>query len=555
MHGVDLYLYNLINSTWRWHVDEKYVWWRDGVIYQIYPRSYKDDNQDGIGDLEGILSKLDYLKDLGVDAIWLSPVYPTPDRDFGYDVSNYIDIDPRFGTLAVFDRLIKAAHSYNIHVIMDLVLNHSSDQHPWFIQSRSSKDNEKRDWYLWKPANKNGRMPNNWQSVFGGPGWQLDPITGEYYFHMFLKEQPDLNWRNPQVRQAMLGVFKFWLERGVDGFRLDVFNGYFKDKDFQNNPLRPGLRGFDRQKHIHDADQPEMIPLLGEIREMLDSYGERYTVGETFLATPEKAHNYSGPGKLHAAFNFVVNEQPWQSEKLRRKIMEWEMLNQPDGWPNYVFNNHDIPRTTTRYNFDAEDHMAKVAATLLLTLKGTPFLYYGEEIGMQDISLKRQEIMDPPGKKFWPIYKGRDGCRSPMQWDSNINAGFSTVKPWLKLHPGYKDRNVEKQLSDPYSLLSYYRTLIDLRKQKASLHKGAIQMLDDTPNGIIAYIREYENNRIIVLLNLTKKAVKYGMPKELDPTSQITLLDSTPEWGFRINEKHFISIGPMQSLILEHKLR
>jgi len=510
-----------------------------------------DSNGDGLGDLEGIISKLDYLEDLGVDAIWLSPVYPTPDKDFGYDVSNYEDIDPRFGTLEIFDRLISEAHRRGIHVIMDLVLNHTSDQHPWFIESRSSLNNAKRDWYLWKPAAKNGRMPNHWQSIFGGSGWELDPITGEYYFHMFLKEQPDLNWRNPQVRQAMLGVFKFWLERGVDGFRLDVFNGYFKDQEFRDNPARLGLRGFDRQKHIFDTDQPEMIPLLGEIRVLLDSYGDRYAVGETFLATPEKAHLYSGKDKLHAAFNFSVNEQPWNSKKLFKKIMEWEELNQPDRWPCYVFNNHDISRSTSRYHFDENGRMARVAATLLLTLRGTPFLYYGEEIGMRDVALKRHEIMDPPGKKYWPLYKGRDGCRGPMQWNDHAQAGFSSIKPWIKLHPGYGICNVEKQLADPDSLLAYYRSLIQLRKQKDVLRHGSIRFFNNTPGGIIAYLRENDHDRVLVVMNLTWRPILYKLPAELDPACCTILLDSTPGWGIKAIGEHVISIGPAQALLLE----
>ena len=366
---------------------EDFLWWRDGVIYQIYPRSFADSNNDGIGDLPGINNKLDYLKDLGVDAIWLSPIYPSPDVDFGYDVADYRGIDPKFGTMDDFDVLLESAHNRNIHVILDLVLNHTSDQHPWFKQSRQSLDNDFRDWYMWHDAKKNGAVPNNWQSRFGGSGWEWDETTKQYYFHMFFKEQPDLNWRNPLVRKNILDMMDFWLGKGVDGFRLDVFNAYFKDPSYKNNPFKPGLPGFDRQAHIHDIDQPEMMPLLAEMRSLLDSYPERYVVGETFEATTARAASYSGENALNATFDFSFLENGFKAKGFYNSIHQWENLLKDHTWPNYVLNNHDVTRSASRYVRGENDARLKVLAAMLLTLRGTPYMYYGEEIGMRDIKI------------------------------------------------------------------------------------------------------------------------------------------------------------------------
>lgn len=532
-------------------MSDEYIWWRDGIIYQIYPRSFMDGNNDGVGDLKGIIARLDYLADLGVDAIWLSPVYPSPDKDFGYDVSNYVDIDPRYGSLADFDTLVLEAHQRQIRVVMDLVLNHTSDEHPWFQQSRSSLDNPYRDWYIWRPGRSGSKPPNNWQSVFGGKGWEYDQKTGEYYFHMFLREQPDINWRNPDVRSAMLNVFRFWLDRGVDGFRLDVFNGYFKDAGLHDNPAQFGLRGFDRQQHIYDADQPEMHSLLDEIRAMLDSYGSHYAIGETFLSNPEKARIYSGARKLHAAFNFKVTQQRWQAERFARCIQEWEELNQPDGWPNYVLNNHDISRSTTRYHFDPADRMAKVAAAMLLTLRGTPFMYYGEEIGLRDVKLTRSEIMDPPGKKYWPIYKGRDGCRGPMQWDDSPQAGFSKAKPWLKVHPEYHKRNVKQQLAEPDSLLNFYRAAIYLRRNLPALTRGTFRLLEGMPASVLAYLREMDSQQVLVILNFAKWKAAVTLPEGIKTRSIKPLLNSLPDLELVISPIGRINLAPAQALILD----
>jgi len=462
---------------------EDWLWWRDGVIYQIYPRSFADSNNDGIGDLKGIISHLDYLADLGVDGLWLSPINPSPDYDFGYDVSDYYGIDPKFGTMEDFERLLSEAHQRGLHIIMDLVLNHTSSEYPWFIQSRSSRDNPYRDWYLWRDGAKPGTPPNHWQSIFGGKAWTYDEKTGQWYYHMFVEQQPDLNWRNPAVRAEMMNVFTFWLEKGVDGFRLDVFNNYFKDAQFRENPRQWGRRSFDRQKHVYDVDQPEMMSVVEEIRSITDRYPERYVVGETFMASPERAVEFTGSGRLHAAFDFSLLRSPWNAASFLKVIQDWDALNTGDHWPNLVMNNHDNIRSATRYGRGEDDERLKVAAALLLTLRGTPFLYQGEEIGMRNVALKRSEIQDPVGKRYYPFDKGRDGCRSPMQWDGSEYSGFSGVKPWVKVHPDYVTRNVQRQKEDPASLFNFYRRLLHLRTSSTALRRGCFSRSPTTRSG------------------------------------------------------------------------
>jgi alpha-glucosidase len=521
-------------------------WWCEGVIYQIYPRSFADSNADGLGDLPGIISRLDYLASLGVDAIWLSPFYPTPDKDFGYDISDYCNVDPRFGTLTDFDRLVAEAHQRNIHVVVDMVMNHTSDQHAWFIESRSSRDNPKRDWYIWKDKS------NNWQASFGGKTWEFDPATGEYFLHLFTREQPDVNWRNPEVRKAQLDAFRFWLERGVDGFRLDVFNAYFKNAGFPNNPPKIGLRAFNRQHHIHDMDQPEMIPLLNDLRTLLDSYPERYAVGETYLATPEKTISYCGPDRLHAAFSFdftsfsseigaALRVFPWSPAWILKKIIAREIVFNTAGvWPTTVMSNHDLPRAVSRYTRGENDVMAKIVMTLLLTLRGTPFMYQGEEIGMRDIPLKRSEILDPPGKKYWPLYNGRDGCRSPMQWDNSPNAGFSSARPWLKVHSNYIHRNVTAQQADPDSLLNFTKSLIALRKTHPALRNGDFIPVAATRH-VLAYLRKSKEETILFVLNFSKRKKTLSLPAEIHPGKR--LLSSTKNTDHPVQQTLLLAPG------------
>lgn len=532
---------------------EPFLWWRDGIIYQIYPRSFADTDSDGLGDIPGITARLDYLADLGVDAIWLSPIYPSPDVDFGYDVSDYTAIDPRFGSLDDFDRMVQEAHQRGIRIVLDLVLNHTSDQHPWFKASRSSRDNPYRDWYLWVAPKPGGGRPNNWQSIFGGPGWEFDPETGEYYFHMFAKEQPDLNWRNPAVRQAVLDVVRFWLDHGTDGFRLDVFNVYFKHADLLDNPFAIGLRGFDRQRHIYDIDQPEMMPFLAELRSLLDSCPERYMVGETFTGGYQNAVRYTGADRLHAAFNFSFTQTRWNPAKFLREIQSWDRALGKDNWPNYVLSNHDLPRAATRFAKDGNDERLKVAAVLMLTLRGTPFLYYGEEIGMRDISLRRDQILDPPGKRYWPFFKGRDGCRSPMQWDPGPNAGFTTGQPWLPVHPGYPSRNVANQQKDPGSLLNFYRALIRLRRSHSALTRGDFRPLPMGSAPVLAYVRSVPGQSILVALNFSAQAQTIHIDKEAN----------RPDWEMYLSSRQdspaslqagCLTLGPDEACLLGNRM-
>ncbi len=515
------------------------LWWREGVIYQIYPRSFQDTNANGLGDLPGITSRLPYLQDLGIDAIWLSPFFPTPDKDFGYDIRDYCGVDERFGTLEDFDRLVDAAHRRGIRLVLDMVLNHTSDQHPWFQDSRRSRQSPHRDWYIWRPVSRTrfGRWkaPNNWQASFGGKAWEFDPTSGEAYLHSFTREQPDLNWRNLQVRHAMLDVFRFWLERGADGFRLDVFNAYFKDARFRDNPPKLGLRAFDRQHHIHDMDQPEMMPFLQELRALLDSYPQRYAVGETYLASPEKTLGYCGDDKLHQAFSFdftsfsseiraALRVFPWSPRWILKKINARERLFNAAGvLPTTVMSNHDLPRAVSRYTRGEDDRMAKIIMTLLLTLRGTPFLYQGEEIGMRELRLKRSELHDPAGKKYFPIYPGRDGCRAPMQWDDSPQAGFSTARPWLKLHPDATRRHVRAQEKDPDSLLHFTRRLIALRKAHAALRGGEFIPVLASAH-VLAYLRRSEAETLLVVLHFSRRARHLTLPPGILPL--ICLLSS-----------------------------
>ncbi|MHC1785144.1 MAG: alpha-glucosidase [Anaerolineaceae bacterium] len=527
-----------------------FPWWRDGVIYQIYTRSFLDSNNDGLGDLRGIISRLDYLSDLGISAIWLSPIHPSPDVDFGYDVSDYYAIDPRFGSMADFEELLGKAHQKGLRIILDMVLNHTSDQNPWFQQSRKSRDNIFSDWYLWRDPSIQGKAPNNWQSMVGGSGWEFEPRRGQYYFHMFYKQQPDLNWRNPIVKQTMMDILRFWLEKGVDGFRFDIFNVFFKDKNFCGNPLKIGLRGFDRQEHIHDIDQPEMLPQVEEIRQLMDGYESRYSVGEPFLPTPEKAARYSAPGRFNAAFNFDIINCPWKPDQFLQRIEDWENLLGRDVWPSYVFNNHDNKRSSSRLTRGEDDRILKAAAALLLTQKGTPYMYYGEEIGMRDVSVKRSEIQDPVGRRYWPFYRGRDGCRSPMQWNDQKFAGFSEFQPWMKIHADFRERNVAGQKANPYSLFSFYRTLIRLRTDKEALRCGMFMPLTFNPRRVLAYLRQTEDQTIMVVINFSRRPVKFFLGSSLARQNWQLLLSSKRNVLDNL-DRNVLQLGSYEAEILE----
>jgi alpha-glucosidase len=494
----------------------QHVWWQTGVVYQIYPRSFKDSNGDGVGDLAGIIEKLDYSSHtLGVDAIWLSPFYPSPMADFGYDVANYTDVDPLFGDLATFDELVAQAHRRGLKIIVDWVPNHSSDQHPWFVESRSSRANPKRDWYVWRDPRPDGSPPNNWLSVFGGPAWEWDEATGQYYLHSFLKEQPDLDWRNPAVKAAMFDGVRFWLERGVDGFRIDVAHYIMKDPDLRDNPPNPKpvgflqhrVREFNTQLHLYDSGHPDVHALFRELRQLLDAYSAqspRMSVGEIHIFDWKEWASYYGQNldELHMPFNFALLNVLWQARAVRQVVDGLEGAILPGACPNYVLGNHDHPRIAGRYG----PAQARVAAMLLLTLRGTPTLYYGDEIGMADVPIPVEQQQDPFGLRE-PGF-GRDPCRTPMQWTSGPNAGFSapdTPKLWLSLAADYQTVNVERQLADPTSILSLYRRLLAYRKATPALQWGGYQAVDGMPDDCYVYRRQAGDQRVLVALNFSDR--------------------------------------------------
>jgi len=533
-------------------LDESDLWWRDGVIYQIYPRSFADASGDGVGDLRGIIAHLDYLNDgtpdsLGVDGIWLSPIYRSPMYDFGYDVADYYEIDPVFGTLDDFDRLLAEAHRRSIRVIMDLVMNHTSHLHPWFLESRSNRDSPKRNWYIWRD------QPNNWQSVFGGSAWERDEATGQYYLHSFLPQQPDLNWRNPEVREAMFAVARFWLDRGVDGFRLDVADFLIKDKAFRDNPFHlSGLRAYDRQRHIYDKGRPEVHQIWKEFRKLLDEYPERMCVGEVGGDVATVARFYGdGTDELHLAFNFNFTRCPWRARAFHRAIADWEQALPPKAWPCYTLSNHDIPRHISRYGAGRfTEPRAKVAAAMLLTLRGTPFLYYGEEIGMRNVSIPRSEIQDPLGRRYWPFYKGRDGCRTPMQWNDGPNAGFTSGRPWLRIGPDYRRVNVEAQRHDPNSLLSFYRRLIWLRKRMPALQRGSYRPLIERPVGALAYLRETADQAVLVGLNFFSRPATVDLSGVTLPSERWRVLLSSVAREEELVTRR-LSLAPCEAVLLK----
>jgi alpha-glucosidase len=503
------------------------------------------------GDLPGVESRLDYLSDLGIDAIWLSPIYPSPMRDGGYDISDYRGIDPVFGSMADFDRLLDKAHGAGIRLLMDLVVNHTSDRHPWFIESRSSRDARRRDWYIWRDG-RGRRPPNNWMSVFGGRAWEWDPLTGQYYLHSFVKEQPDLNWRNPEVKEAIFGEMRFWLDRGVDGFRLDVCNLYLKDALFRSNPLAIGRtpRAYDMQKHIHDADQPEMHGLLGELRRMVDSYPEKTMVGEVMTKEGGDARasaSYLGDGadELHMTFDFTLLTLPWDPARIFRQVESWYGLIPGGGWPTVVFSNHDRPRSFGRYGSRNRREKARLLAMLLLTLRGTPFIYYGEEIGMSDGTVPRSRIQDPAGLRYWPLFKGRDPCRTPMQWNAGKNAGFSTGTPWIPVADSRGACNVEDESRDPSSLLNFYKRLISLRRENPCLAVGTWSPLYRGENGIIGYERAAEGRSMAIILNMssTPGTVLF------DTTRYRSVILSTSSAALRLAEGR-VHLEPFQGAIL-----
>ncbi|MFT6142528.1 MAG: glycosidase [Myxococcota bacterium] len=477
------------------------AWWRTGAVYQIYPRSFQDSNGDGIGDLPGLRSRLDWVEQLGVRAVWLSPVHPSPQADFGYDVADYCDVDPVFGNVADMDHLIADCHARGLKVILDGVFNHTSDQHDWFTASRADKTNDKRDWYIWRDT-----VPNNWKSIFGGTAWTKDAATGSYYLHSFLPAQPDLNWRNPEVVDAVLDVLRFWFERGVDGFRLDVFNSYLKHPDLPSNPRRwhPGALayGYVGQHHVHDRDQPDLPKVLGQMRALADEYGA-VLIGETLdeRFRYDRATDFVGDDQLHMAFHFALLHSRWTSKKLASAIRRQLDALPKDGWPTWVLSNHDFQRHPTRWG--GGDERAKAAAIIALTLPGTPFLYYGEELGMVEGRLKKADIVDPPGIRFWPIFKGRDGARTPMQWTAE--GGFTTGVPWLPMNPDIARRNAEAPQTA--SIVQTYRGLLALRHDNSALRNGTLIWPPADHADVLSWQRVNANDRVRVLVNTVQRSV------------------------------------------------
>jgi alpha-glucosidase len=483
-------------------------WWEPGIIYQVYPRSFQDSNGDGIGDLPGIGARLEHLEWLGVDAIWLSPISPSPMADFGYDISDYRDVDPIFGTLADLDLLVARAHAAGIKVLLDFVPNHTSSEHPWFRASRSSRDDPRRDWYLWADARPDGSPPTNWRSVFGGSGWEWDEATGQYYFHSFLREQPDLNWRHPEVRAAMVDVLRFWLDRGIDGFRVDVIWLMIKDDRLRDDPPAPTATGdpraYSELTPLFTSDRPEVHDIIAEMRAVLDGYGERVLIGEIYLPVERLATYYGHPHALeaHLPFNFQLLELPWSADVIGEAIMGYEAALPPHAWPNWVLGNHDRPRIASRVGLP----QARVAAMLLLTLRGTPTIYYGDEIGMLDVEVPPGLERDPA--RFGGPSGGRDPERTPMRWDDSPGAGFSGATPWLPIGP-VGSTNVAAQRRDPTSMLELYRRLIGLRRSDPALAIGAWAPLR-AKDGVLAYERSLAGRRLIVALDLS------GRPGTLD---------------------------------------
>ena len=527
-------------------------WWKTAVIYQIYPRSFQDTTGNGIGDLSGITERLGYLSDtLGVDAIWISPFYPSPMADFGYDVSDYTNVNPLFGTLGDFDRLLAEAHRRNLKVIVDWVPNHSSDQHPWFIESRSSKTNAKRDWYVWRDSKPDGGVPNNWQSEFGGPAWTYDDRTGQWYLHSFLPEQPDLNWRNPEVVAAMFDTVRFWLDRGVDGFRIDVAHFVMKDPDFTDNPPAPDptaasnlnpMRPSDGRHHVHSKAHPDAHGVYRGFRAILDEYdGDRFSVGEIHIFDWDEWASYYGDGdELHMPFNFSLVWAGWDPKAIRDRVEALEDAVPPHGWPNYVLGNHDEQRLATRYG----PENAAAAAMLLLTLRGQPTLYYGDELAMRETPIPEDQQQDPWGIRVPGM--GRDGCRTPMPWTPGPGHGFTkpTVMPWLPFGDDAAIRNVEAQLADDGSPLNFVRRLLGLRRERPSLQTGTIAFINQAAQDVLAYVRETDDERTMVAINFADE------PRSIPVSATARLLISTDAPNSRIGNG-LVEVAPHQAVMID----
>ncbi len=529
----------LLRATWRpipsaeqalqiMTKDKTTDWWRGAVIYQIYPRSFQDSNGDGIGDLPGITRRLGHVASLGVDAIWISPFFVSPMKDFGYDVANYTDVDPIFGTLADFDALVAEAHRLGLKVIIDQVLSHTSDQHPWFKQSRATRTNDKADWFVWADPRDDGSPPNNWLSIFGGSAWQWDTRRHQYYFHNFLVEQPDLNFHKVEVQDALLDTVEFWLKRGVDGFRLDTSNLYFHSQTLKSNPPADpgtnddvsGTNPYSMQEHLHDKSQPENLAFLKRLRTLLDRYGATTTVGEVAdgaRGLKTMAAYTSGGDKLHMCYTFDFLGPTFSARCFREKVEAFEAVVK-DGWACWAFSNHDVIRHVSRWGGTHDrDRLARLAIAILLSLRGSISLYEGEELGLGEAKLDFEDLVDPYGITFWPEFKGRDGCRTPMVWDASAaNGGFSTAKPWLPVPDEHLPMAVGAENGDDTSVLAHYRRCLAFRRNHKALKTGTIRFLD-APDDVLAFVRTGDGEAIVCLFNLGKAEARVSAPAALAP--------------------------------------
>ena len=522
-----------------------FAWWQRGVVYQIYPRSFQDSNGDGIGDLNGIIDRLDHVAELGIDAIWISPIFPSPMADFGYDVAEYCDIDPQFGTLADFDRLVATAHAKNLKVILDYVPNHTSDRHPWFKESRSSLSSPKRDWYIWRRPRSDGSPPNNWLSEFGGPAWTLDPETGEYYYHAYLREQPDLNWRNRDVQQAMLDVLGFWFDRGVDGFRVDAIHHLIEDDRLRDNPLNPDWReGMSPARRLirqYTMDQPEVHEKITAMRAVADRYGDRVMIGEAYLPIDRMMAYYGADLKgFQLPFNFHLISTIWQPVAIAALIKAYEAALPVGGWPNWVLGNHDRSRVASRIG----PEQARVAAMLLLTLRGTPTIYQGEEIRMTDVAIPGDRVVDPWEKNAPGLGLGRDPERTPMPWNREPHGGFTTAEPWLPLGSDVASVNVAAQRNDPLSILSLYRALVAIRRTEPALSIGSCTIIEANEQLLAYERRTSEPSHLLIALNLSQRSADLWTHDAVEILLSTALDRAGPE------SKGKVSLRPNEGLLL-----
>ncbi|APG85320.1 alpha-glucosidase AglA [Sinorhizobium americanum CCGM7] len=521
-------------------------WWRGAVVYQVYPRSFQDTDGDGIGDLRGVTRRLSHIASLGVDAIWLSPFFRSPQADMGYDVSDYCDVDPMFGSLADFDAMMAEAHRLGLKVIIDQVISHTSDRHPWFVESRSSRTNAKADWFVWADPKPDGTAPNNWLSIFGGPAWEWDGVRRQYYMHNFLTSQPDLNFHHPEVQEALLDSVRFWLDRGVDGFRLDTVNYYFHDRHLRDNPPlvpdpdatssdAPEVNPYGMQDHLYDKTQPENIAFLQRLRALLDRYGGRATVGEVgdgARSLKTVAAYTSGGDKLHMCYTFDLLGPELSARHIRRCVENFQAI-VTDGWVCWAFSNHDVMRHVSRFAFRGADRerVAKLAISLLASLRGSICLYQGEELGLPEAELTYEELRDPYGIRFWPAFKGRDGCRTPMVWERDeANAGFSAGFPWLPVREEQRALAVDAQEGVAGSVLEHYRATLAFRRAHAALLDGDMAFLA-TNQDVLAFTRERNGERLLFVFNLTGEPQTVQLAVDMDIAEVLKMPGFAPLFG------------------------